>query len=726
MNHELSRRQLLAATGALTAGLVVSPAWKGRAYADGFYAGANLSGLEVGGTVPGIPNTNYAVPTHADLDYLRSRGLTTIRLPFKWERIQPQLNGELDAMYLGFVTDLVDHAASIGQELILDPHNFGGYGSNKLGDGALTGAHFANLWTRLATVFAGRPGVAAYDLMNEPANLPSPPAWPEAAQAAIDAVRAVDTATLILAEGDHWSSAASWVQVNGSLDLHDPAGNLVYSAHTYFDRDSSGTHFSWSEEVAAGDQLKSPPGPLTTQIGVERLTGFVNWLTEHGFRGQVGEAGTGNDDPHWLETLDNTLAFCQDNGIGLTYWSAGPWFDQYPMGIQPLRDGRDTVQMAVLEKYTGGAAPTDYYLSGPDRGSAGTASAPFTVDYRGYHTQPLTIRPDDGGAGGSFVPTSLTLASGFNGLATFAYTAPATATYTIGCTNSSGLTDPGTVGFSTRADAYSAVPASGILNVLATRRLYTPFIGDAVTLRRAGDGAQRAFAFRADDTLDSAAISAWAGGAEVSVVTLADQSPAGRHAGPVVTQNHNASDGGQLASSPADYPKLVLDGLNGMPVLRLARSRMDAVSPLNGLTGFTCFLVCKPNSLAHMQRLLSWHFVQYNVLGNQSGAWEMTGEPNLAMGIDISAWHIYAVRWSGGGQRTTWVDGEQVAMAAAATSTFTFDYENHVNIGYFRWYNDDVYFDGDVWAMLPFSVALTDAQMTAMWSALSAATGIAV
>jgi hypothetical protein len=163
-----------------------------------------------------------------------------------------------------------------------------------------------------------------------------------------------------------------------------------------------------------------------------------------------------------------------------------------------------------------------------------------------------------------------------------------------------------------------------------------------------------------------------------------------------------------------------------MPVLRFNQSRMDAVSPIDGLHGFTCFVVCKPATVASMQRLLSWHFTQYLLLsGDGSGTWQQSGEPDLSLGIDPSAWHIYAVRYQAGYQRTTWVDAREVATASAATSKITFQYDSHVNIGYFRWY-PGVYFQGDVWGFLPFSTALTDAQMGTVWSLLSNATGIPV
>ncbi|SFF75715.1 Aryl-phospho-beta-D-glucosidase BglC, GH1 family [Actinacidiphila alni] len=725
----VSRRGLLTVGGATAAALalggVFSP--KARAATPAFYAGANLSGLEVNsGAVPGVPRTDYAVPTTTELDYLRAHGIKVVRLPFNWQRMQPALGGDLDATYLGFVTTLVDHAGSHSQSLILDVHTFGSYGPDKIGSSAVTVADFADLWTRLATVFAGRKGVAGYDLMNEPNAMPDATVWPTAAQAAVDAIRAVDKHTAIFCEGDHWSSAASWQAVNGALAINDPGKNLVYSAHVYFDRDSSGIHFDWPTEVAAGDALHTPPAPLTTDIGVQRITGFADWLVANGHYGHIGEVGTANTDPNWLTTLDKTLAFCRTKGIGVTYWAAGAWFRNYPMGIEQQADGRDTVQMAVLEKYTGAAAPTMLYLSGPQRGAKGKASTAFTADYRGYHTSALTIVPTDNAAGGTFSPASLTMPAGFNGLATFTYKAPGTATYTIGCTNSSGLSDPTPLGYSTRTDPYSTLDPATVLNVLATQRLYSPYIGNAVTLRRASDGATKNFGFTATDAMDTAAISAWAGTSAVNVVTLYDQGPGGRHAGPVVTSNKEGSGGTQLPASTADYPQLVLGGLNDSPVLRFAGNRMDAVSPIDGLTGFTCFTVAKPTTEASMNRLLSWHLTQYLLMsGGAAGTFQLTGETDLDMGIDPSAWHIYAVRWAGGGTLSTYVDGVPIATATAQTSKITFQYDNHVNIGYFRWY-PNVYYGGDVWGMFPFSAALSDAQMSGFWSALSSATGIPV
>jgi hypothetical protein len=92
-----------------------------------------------------------------------------------------------------------------------------------------------------------------------------------------------------------------------------------------------------------------------------------------------------------------------------------------------------------------------YLLTGPTAGLSGTASAPFTVKLppSTIVPAPITITPRDGGAGGTFAPTSVTLpADAVAAAATFTYTPAAVAgTKTVGVTNDSGLSDPAGIGY---------------------------------------------------------------------------------------------------------------------------------------------------------------------------------------------------------------------------------------------------------------------------------------
>src|SRR3954451_25251346 len=53
--------------------------------------GVNLSGADFGPD-PGKHGTEYLYPPSRRFDYLRALGFTLGRLPFKWERLQPELN----------------------------------------------------------------------------------------------------------------------------------------------------------------------------------------------------------------------------------------------------------------------------------------------------------------------------------------------------------------------------------------------------------------------------------------------------------------------------------------------------------------------------------------------------------------------------------------------------------------------------------------------------------
>jgi endoglucanase len=225
--------------------------------------GVCLSGMEWGTAVPGRPGSDYFIPTATEYSYFHSQHLNMVRLPFRWERIQPSLRGPLAPAYLSELKAQLAIAASFNMTVLLDVHNYARYGNAVINGsvGSLTNADFADLWRRLATEFVGMPGLHGYDLMNEPHDMPSLTTWPSAAQEAINAIRTVDKSTPIHLEGNQWSGAAQWGDINPAFPLTDPSNLIRYSAHCYLDRDNSGTHFNWQAEVRAG---------VTVQIGVHQ------------------------------------------------------------------------------------------------------------------------------------------------------------------------------------------------------------------------------------------------------------------------------------------------------------------------------------------------------------------------------------------------------------------------------------------------------------------------
>ena len=320
--------------------LPAKPLPSGGAVSGTFAMGVNADGMEASGKViPGVAGTNYALISNTELDTYHARGLGLVRIPLSWNRMQPTVGGPLNSAYVAQLQGIIAHAGTNGQKVIVDIHAYGGRDGHQLNDGTLTSADLADLWSKLAGELKGLAGLGGYDLMNEPHGMPTQTAWAEAAQAAIDAIRLVDTATLIYAEGNGWSTAAGWNAQNVTFPLSDPANKIVYSAHAYGDRDASGTHFTWAAEAAAG---------VTTDTLTSRITPFAEWCEAYKVPCHIGEIGVGNDDANWNVQLDKALGYAKQHGLQVTYWAAGPWWGSYPMSIE----NDSAPQLSIIEKYS--------------------------------------------------------------------------------------------------------------------------------------------------------------------------------------------------------------------------------------------------------------------------------------------------------------------------------------------------------------------------------------
>jgi aryl-phospho-beta-D-glucosidase BglC (GH1 family) len=303
----------------------------------------------------------------SDLAYLKSNNIRLIRLPIAWERAQPVLLGPLNPSYLSAMTTFISAAGAQGMQVIVDVHDYGRYNVNWAKDLAANGvaspgtgsdeeiigsaavpiSDFVDFWTKLAGALKGTPGLAYYDIMNEPYNMGSATVWPSAAQAAVNAIRSVDSKTSILVEGTQWASAYWWPSDNGNLHVVDPANNLLYEAHLYFDANGSGTYTqSYAQQGAYPN------------IGVDKLQPFLTWLTQNGAKGFLGEFGIPGNDPQWLPVLDNFLTALQATGLSGTYWNyafhsaTDPswWPASDPMSIR-IDNGQANPQMGILLKH---------------------------------------------------------------------------------------------------------------------------------------------------------------------------------------------------------------------------------------------------------------------------------------------------------------------------------------------------------------------------------------
>ncbi len=325
----------------LVAGLLFSTSLQSvEAQAAPCLRGINLSGAEFG-KPGGAINSDYTYPSDFTFGYFAGQGFDTIRLPFQWERLQPQLMQDLDAGELNRLLEAVTMARIHGLTIILDPHNYARYHDQVIGSQSVPHGAFADFWRRLATVFANQSDVV-FGLMNEPHDIPASQ-WLISANAAIAAIRgAAGARNLVLVPGTAWTGAHSWQRKfeSGSnadvmVGIVDPEKRFAFEVHQYLDSDFSGTTDSCSRALGA----------------VKALTSFSNWLRENNFRGYLGEFGAAGS-PECLAGLSgmvNVVESNRDIWLGWSYWVAGDWWSpEEPLNIQPTEEG-DRPQLSALK-----------------------------------------------------------------------------------------------------------------------------------------------------------------------------------------------------------------------------------------------------------------------------------------------------------------------------------------------------------------------------------------
>ncbi|WP_040337569.1 glycoside hydrolase family 5 protein [Candidatus Blastococcus massiliensis] len=361
----VSRRTALklAAIGAVTYGLTRSgapvepPAPPAREVLRGvnlngpeFGVGRNLGGTGSGDTFSNLdPGTHdgsdlraYHYPTDGDFAYLAGRGVGMVRLPVRWERLQPTWDAPLEPAELGRLEGTLDLAAAHGIRVVPALASYGAYWVHEDGVGvrrAIGSARgpgieqFADFWSRLATALAGRPSLAAYGLTGEPLldavdGYSATALWERAAQAACEAVAAVDPATPIAVSVYGYNLYTDpRVSHGGGPWITGVANPIWYEAHQYFTLEDEGTSYARAVEFAeslgytAGDR----PDALHTRA-VAEIDAFHSWL--EGETGYIGETGWAKDESaeRWSALAARTYERFNDYGFHVTAWCAGAWW----------------------------------------------------------------------------------------------------------------------------------------------------------------------------------------------------------------------------------------------------------------------------------------------------------------------------------------------------------------------------------------------------------------
>ncbi len=315
-----------------------------NSYASVPYRGVNLSGAEF--------DYAFQLPNPVDSVYFVDKGVSTVRLPFKWEYLLPNSTSPDPSQHIDFTQGnakqyaaLVNTLTSAGLYVVVDMHNYMRFPENATSgpvigkDSPATQADYAQAWGDIATEFKANDHVI-FDLMNEPHDMDTQLVF-DNYKAAITAIRNANANNLVVLEGNNWSGLHSWTTATGTdgktnaqvftkAAIND--NNYAINTHQYFDADFSGT----SDCVADTSQ-----SALLQRLG---YADFANYMHTNQLRvivtelGGFNNSGCANDINYFLTQIEQSDAYnpnAPSNGgfIGWIGWAGGHAYNGLPLDL---------------------------------------------------------------------------------------------------------------------------------------------------------------------------------------------------------------------------------------------------------------------------------------------------------------------------------------------------------------------------------------------------------
>ena len=458
-------------------------------------AGINWYGAE---TPDFIVHGLWAQDYHTVLNNIKSLGYNVIRIPFSNQLVESNpvptnysnyVNGPVNqalegATALQDLDTIIAYAGSIGLRVILDNHRSEAGETNEASGLWYTSAYpqtnwiadwqtMAKRYSASTFTFNGNPTVIGMDLRNEP-HLSGTGAktgscwtgdtstngcptslttqnWPVAAEAAGNAILAINPKLLIFVEGnDCYSGVCGWQGGNLIGVATNPvtlsvANQLVYSAHDYGPDLYQQSWFNSSTTAASLDATWTKYWGYISADGIAPV-----WLGEFGTDNSSSdlESTAAGSQGQWFQSL---VGYLQNNStINWTYWALngedtyglldGSYDDTPPSSLKES-------MLAGIQSPLGGTPSQSFTIS--------SSQSALTIAQGGSGTDTITVT-DGGGFTGSVtlaasnLPNGVTATFGTNpttGASTLTFTASTSApqgTTTITITGTSGALNPST------------------------------------------------------------------------------------------------------------------------------------------------------------------------------------------------------------------------------------------------------------------------------------------
>jgi GNAT superfamily N-acetyltransferase len=260
--------------------------------------------------------------TQRDFQLARALGFNFVRVPFWYRWFEGDANPYAYQEYgFRYLERAVAWAGAHGLYVMLDFHGAPGCQSPWDHTGELSHARFfdtpefqkrcAALWKAIANRYKDNSTVFAYDLLNEPFSARDVQNWTEAHDLIYDAIRSVDTRTIIVMEDGYKLEDARFRRKGFFPDPKKHGWqNVVYSIHFY-----SG----WDPEFTKGDNTFDHDQVLRELVRVGKLE-QKRWNVPI----YIGEFSTMHDLPNDLAGMK--MIMTEFNRLG---WHYSPWTWKY-------------------------------------------------------------------------------------------------------------------------------------------------------------------------------------------------------------------------------------------------------------------------------------------------------------------------------------------------------------------------------------------------------------
>ncbi len=272
-----------------------------------FNRGVNLTGWFQTSSAQQIQFTKY---TKKDFQNIKSLGCDVIRLPIN---LFYMTNGSpdytIDPLMYEFLDQAVNWAEELQMYLILDNHTTDDLASKN----ANLETVLKKVWVQMAEHYKNRSNYILYEILNEPNGTLTTAAWGKIQQAAITAIRTVDTKHTIVVGGAGFNSYTELAALPVYTD-----NNLIYTFHFYDPFVFTHQGASWpSPSMASLANVPFPYNASTMPSTPSALAGtwVASALTNYKNEGTLAKVKSLIDIAAAFKTSRNVKVYCGEFGV---------------------------------------------------------------------------------------------------------------------------------------------------------------------------------------------------------------------------------------------------------------------------------------------------------------------------------------------------------------------------------------------------------------------------